>query len=95
MSTDPKQQTLTERLRSEALIASRVGQYGRLAAISDEVERLEAKVARVEALAAELTAALDPSQGLPPMWTRDFVRKVASAIRAALAEPERDEEGGR
>lgn len=60
-----------------------------------EVERLRSKVTRVEALADDLTASLDPSQALPQMRTRDFLRKVESAIRAALAEPERDEESGR
>lgn len=44
-------------------------------------EKAEATIARVEALAEK--------------WDRPSMVGIASGIRAALAEPERDEEGGR
>lgn len=55
-------------------------------ALVERAERAEAKVGRVEALAEDLE-----SGGYWPPWQA----LAAGRIRAALAEPERDEEGGR
>ncbi len=57
-----------------------------IVALRIRAEKAEGKVARVEALAEGLE-----SGGYWPPWQA----LVAGRIRAALAEPERDEKGGR
>ena len=47
-------ESLSDRIRSEAAIASRPGQYDRLEAIADEVDRLRAETLREAARAYDL-----------------------------------------
>jgi hypothetical protein len=46
--------SLARRLRSEAAIADRYGQYDRLREVADAVEALEAEHARMRSILAEL-----------------------------------------
>lgn len=72
--------------------------------LKHRAEKVEAKVARVEALAEELEADAERHRNAETLTAEDGARAYraavesaasAAAIRAALAEPERDEESGR
>lgn len=61
-------------------------------ALAERAERAEAKVARVEALAADWLSEVDWSDGRNNYGDNEAYEKCARQLSAALAEPERDEE---